>query len=104
MIVNLFLALCFKKSWLTKITQIKLFYQKYLPVKISPGKVPLNCHITLAKHLSKYAFNVEKTSKLIVDLQHYPHCEHCKGIEKIKINKRKKTIESDPVANKKVKN
>ena len=33
---------------------------KYLPVKISPAKVPLNCRITLAKHISKYAFNVEK--------------------------------------------
>ena len=60
MIFNLFVAQCFKKSWFTKIIEMKLFYQKYLPVKISPVKVPLNCCITLAKHLSKYAFNVEK--------------------------------------------
>ena len=60
MIFNLFVAQCFKKSWLTKINQMKLFYQKYLPMKIPPAKVPLNCHIILAKHLSKYAFNVEK--------------------------------------------
>ena len=36
--------------------------------------------------------------------RHYPQCESCKGIEKIKINKSKKTIESDLVVNKKVKN
>ena len=60
MVFNLLVAQCFKKSCLTKITQMKLFYQKYLPVKISPAKVSLNCRITLAKHLSKYAFNVEK--------------------------------------------
>ena len=45
-----------------------------------------------------------KLSKLIVDLNHFPQCERCKGIEKIKINNRKKTIESGLVANKKVKN
>ena len=60
MIFNLLVAQCFKKLWLTKITQMKLFYQKFLPVKISPAKVSLNCRITLAKHLSLYAFNVEK--------------------------------------------
>ena len=60
MIFNLFVAQCFSKSSLTKITQMKLFYQKYLPVKKVPAKVPLNCRITLAKHLSKYAFSVEK--------------------------------------------
>ena len=41
-----------------------------------------------------------EASKLIVDPQHYPQCECCNGIEKIKINKHKKTIESDLVANK----
>ena len=39
---------------------MKLFYQKYLPMKISPAKVPLNCYITFAKYLGKYAFNMEK--------------------------------------------
>ena len=98
MIFDLFVTQCFKKSWLTKITQMKLFYQKYLPVKISPAKVPLNCRITLAKKAFKQVWiQCGKTSKLTVDPQHYLQC--CKGIEKIKIKKRKKSIESDLIAN-----
>ena len=105
MIFNLFVAQCFKKSWLTKITQMKLFYQKYLPVKISPGKVPLNFRITLhCKAFKQVCIQCGKASKLIVDPPHYPQCECCQEIKKIKINKREKIIESDLVANKKVKN
>ena len=56
------------------------------------------------KAFKQVCIQCAKASKLIVDPQYYPQCECCKGIEKIKINKRKKTIESDLVANKKVKN
>ena len=83
---------------------MKLFYQKYLPVKISPAKVSLNCRITLAKHLSLYAFNVEKQVSWLLIGSITRNITRYKGIDKIKINKRKKTIESDLVANKKVKN
>ena len=73
---------------------MKLFYQKYLPMKISPAKVSLNCRIALAKHLSKYEFNVEKQVSWLL-IRSITGSERCNGIEKIKINKRKKTIESD---------
>ena len=100
MIFNLFVAHCFMKSWLAKITQMKLFYQKYLSVKVSPAKAPLN---TLSKAFNPVYIQGGKASKLIVDPEYYPQCGPCKGIDKIKINKRMKTIESDLVVKKKVK-
>ena len=62
-VLNDFQFVCgsvFQEIMVDKNKPVQLFYQKYLPMKISPAKVSLNCHITLAKHLSKYAFNVEK--------------------------------------------
>ena len=81
MIFNLFVAQCFKKSWLTKITQMKLFYQKYLPVKISPGKVPLNFRITLhCKAFKQVCIQCGKASKLIVDPQITHHVNVLRGL------------------------
>ena len=62
-VLNDFQFVCgsvFQEIMVDKTEPDKLFYQKYLPMKISPAKVPLNCHIPLAKYLSKYAFNMEK--------------------------------------------
>ena len=67
-------------------------------------KGPIELPYYPCKAFKQVCIQCGKTSKLIVDLQHYSQCERCKGIEKIKINKRKKIIESDLVANKKVKN
>ena len=64
MIFSLFVARCFRESWLTKITQMKLFYQKYLPMKISPVKVPLNCCIAVAKLV---CIQCGKASKLVAN-------------------------------------
>ena len=67
-------------------------------------KSPIELLYYSCKAFKQVCIQCGKASKLIFDPQHYPQCEHCKGIEKIKINKRKKIIESDLVANKKVKN
>ena len=67
-------------------------------------KIPIELPYYSCNAFKQVCIQCGKTSKLIVDLQHYSQCERCKGIEKIKINKRKKIIESDLVANNKVKN
>ena len=67
-------------------------------------KSPIKLPYYSCKAFKQVCIQCGKASKLIVDPQHYPQCECCKWIEKIKINKRKNTIESDLVANKKVKN
>ena len=68
------------------------------------NKSPIQLLYYSCKAFKQVCIQCGKASKLIVDPQHYPQCECCKWIEKIKINKRKNTIESDLVANKKVKN
>ena len=67
-------------------------------------KSPIKLPYYSCKTFKQVCVQCGKAGKLIVDSQHYPQCERCKGIEKIKINKHKKTIDSDLVANKKVKN
>ena len=67
-------------------------------------KSPIELLYYSCKAFKQVCIQCGKVSKLIVDPQHYPQCEHCKGIEKIKINKRKKIIESDLVVKMKVKN
>ena len=67
-------------------------------------KIPIELPYYSCNTFKQVCIQCGKASKLIVDPQHYPQCECCKWIEKIKINKRKNTIESDLVANKKVKN
>ena len=66
-------------------------------------KSPIELLYYSCKAFKQVCIQCGKASKLIVDPQLYPQCEHCKGIERIKINKRKKTIESGLVGNKKVK-
>ena len=67
-------------------------------------KSPIELSYYFCKAFNQVCIQCGKASKLIVDPQHFLQCECCKGIEKIKINKCKKTIESDLVVNKKVKN
>ena len=99
MVFNLFVAQCFKKSWLKKMSQINCIAHENISCK-SPIELPYYSCKTFKQICIQYG----KASKLIVDPQHYLQCECCKGIEKIKIIKHKKTIEKDPVVNKKVKN
>ena len=67
-------------------------------------KSPIKLLYYSCKTFKQVCVECGKAGELIVDPQQYPQCEHCKGIEKIKINKHKKTIDSDLVANKKLKN
>ena len=67
-------------------------------------KSPIKLLYYSCKTFKQVCVECGKAGELIVDPQHYPQCERCKGIEKIKINKHKKTIDSDLVANKKLKN
>ena len=67
-------------------------------------KSPIELLYYSCKAFKQVCIQCGKASKLIVDPPHYPQCECCQEIKKIKINKREKIIESDLVANKKVKN
>ena len=67
-------------------------------------KSPIELPYSSCKIFKQICIQYGKASKLIVDPQHYLQCECCKGIEKIKIIKHKKTIEKDLAVNKKVKN
>ena len=67
-------------------------------------KSPIELPYYSCKAFKQVCIQCGKANKLIVDPQHYPQCERCKLIEKIKINKSKKTLENDLVANKNVKN
>ena len=67
-------------------------------------KIPIELPYYSCNTFKQVCIQCGKASKLIVDPQHYPQCERCKRIEKIKIIKCKKTIESDLFANKEVKN
>ena len=67
-------------------------------------KIPIELPYYSCNTFKQVCIQCGKASKLIVDPPHYPQCECCQEIKKIKINKREKIIESDLVANKKVKN
>ena len=67
-------------------------------------KSPIELPYYSCKAFKQVCIQCGKASKLIFDPPHYPQCECCQEIKKIKINKREKIIESDLVANKKVKN
>ena len=62
-------------------------------------KSPIELSYYSCKAFKQVCIQCGKTSKLTVDPQHYLQCECCKEIEQIEIKKRKKTIESDLVAN-----
>ena len=96
---SVFQEIMFDKNNPDKTVLSKVFTHENIPCK-SPIELPYcSC-----KAFKQVCIQCGKASKLIVDPPHYPQCECCQEIKKIKINKREKIIESDLVANKKVKN